>query len=62
MLEQQLEFLRHMLASPAFRGAVDEVLLNPHRRLEDEREERPIGCSFKGERTWRDRLHVREIV
>ena len=37
ILEQQLEFLRHMLESPPFRAAVDEVLRNPHRRLEEER-------------------------
>jgi len=47
MLEQQLEFLRHTLESPTFRGAVDEVLRNPHRHLEDEREERPISRPFK---------------
>jgi predicted component of viral defense system (DUF524 family) len=47
MLEQQLEFLRHTLESPAFRGAVDEVLRNPHRLLEDEREEQSISRPFK---------------
>lgn len=46
-LEQQLEFLRHTLESPRFRGAIDEVLRNPHRRLEDEREERSISRPFK---------------
>ena len=46
-LEQQLEFLRYTLESPLFRGAVDEVLRNPHRRLEDEREDRSIGRPFK---------------
>lgn len=46
-LEQQLEFLRHTLESPRFQGAVDEVLRNPHRRLEDEREERYISRPFK---------------
>ena len=46
-LEQQLEFLRHTLESPNFRGAVDEVLRNPHRRLEDEREVRSISHPFK---------------
>jgi hypothetical protein len=46
-LEQQLEFLRHTLESPRFRGAVDQVLRNPHRRLEDEREERSISRPFK---------------
>ena len=47
ILEQQLEFLRYTLESPAFRAAVDEVLRNPHRRLEDEREERDISRPFK---------------
>jgi predicted component of viral defense system (DUF524 family) len=47
VLEQQLEFLRHALESPTFRGAVDEVLRNPHRHLEDQREERPISRPFK---------------
>lgn len=49
-LEQQLEFLRHTLESPRFRGAVDEVLRNPHRRLEGEREECRIGRPFKAGR------------
>ena len=47
VLEQHLEFLRHTLESPTFRGAVDEVLRNPHRHLEDEHEERPISRPFK---------------
>ena len=47
VLEQQLEFLRHTLESPRFRGAVDEVLRNPHRRLENERKERCISRPFK---------------
>ena len=47
VLEQQLEFLRHMLESASFRGAVDEVLRNPHRRLEDEHSEQPISRPFK---------------
>lgn len=46
-LEQQLEFLRHTLESARFRGAVDEVLRNPHRRLDDEREEHSISRQFK---------------
>lgn len=46
-LEQQLEFLRHTLESLRFRCAVDEVLRNPHRRLEDERDERSISRPFK---------------
>ena len=47
ILEQQLEFLRHTLESSPFRGAVDEILRNPHRRLEDNREERDISRPFK---------------
>lgn len=47
ILEQQLEFLRHTLESEAFRGVVNEVLRNPHRRLEEEREERDISRPFK---------------
>lgn len=46
-LEQQLEFLRHTLESSRFRSAIDEVLRNPHRRLEDEREQRSISRPFK---------------
>ena len=40
VLEQQLEFLRHTLESSAFGGAVDQILRSPHRRLEDELEQR----------------------
>jgi hypothetical protein len=47
ILEQQLEFLRHMLESPPFRAAVDAVLRNPHRRLEEERVDRHISRPFK---------------
>ena len=47
LMEQQLEFLRHTLESAAFRGAVDEVLRNPHRLLEDERREQSISRPFK---------------
>lgn len=49
-LEQQLEFLRHTLEAPGFRGAVDQVLRNPHRQLEDEHGERPISRPFKAGR------------
>ena len=42
-----LNFCGYTLESPAFRAAVDEVLRNPHRRLEDEREERDISRPFK---------------
>ena len=56
ILEQQLEFLRHTLGSTAFRAAVDEVLRNPHRRLEAEREERDISRRFKPGRGFAGRL------
>lgn len=45
--EQQLEFLRFTLESSAFRSAVDQVLHNPHRLLESEREQREITRPFK---------------
>jgi predicted component of viral defense system (DUF524 family) len=47
IVEQQLEFLRYTLQSSPFRAAVDEVLRNPHRRLEDNREGRDISRPFK---------------
>lgn len=47
VLEQQLEFLRHTLESSAFGGAVDQILRSPHRRLEDEVEQREISRAFK---------------
>ncbi len=50
VLEQQLEFLRHTLESSNFRGAVDEVLRNPRRLLEDERQEQSISHPFKAGR------------
>jgi len=50
ILEQQLEFLRHTLESPVFRGALDEILRNPHRHLEDQIEEAPIGRAFRSNR------------
>jgi hypothetical protein len=58
ILEQQLEFLRYTLESPAFRAAVDEVLRNPHRRLEDEREERDISRPFKPGRDFARQIAV----
>jgi predicted component of viral defense system (DUF524 family) len=56
ILEQQLEFLRYTLESPAFRAAVDEVLRNPHRKIEDEREEREISRPFKADKDFARRL------
>lgn len=55
-LEQQLEFLRHTLESPRFRGAVDEVLRNPHRRLETEQEKQSSGRPFKAGRDFARQL------
>ena len=58
ILEQQLEFLRHTLESETLRGVVDEVLRNPHRRLEDEREDRDISRPFKPGRDFARQLAV----
>lgn len=58
ILEQQLEFLRHTLGSTAFRAAVDEVLRNPHLRLEAEREERDISRRFKPGRDFARQIAV----
>lgn len=46
-VEQQLEFLRHLLDTPEFDGALNEVLRHPHRRLEPEREIRDISRPFR---------------
>ncbi len=56
VLEQQLEFLRHTVESVQFGAAVNEILRNPHRRMEDEREDRDISKPFKP-----DKLFVRQI-
>ena len=61
VLEQQLEFLRHTLDDARFRGAVDEVMRNPHRRLEDERREQSISRPFRAAVTWRVRSAARVI-
>ena len=52
ILEQQLEFLRSTVESPLFIAAVNEVLRNPHRRLEEEREQRRISQPFKPDRSF----------
>jgi hypothetical protein len=49
-LEQQLEFLRHILESGEFQCAIDEVLRNPHRLLENEQRVQPVGRPFKAGR------------
>ena len=49
-LEQQLEFLRHVLESGEFRCAIDEVMRNPHRLLENEHRSQPVGRPFKAGR------------
>ncbi len=46
-LEQQLEFLRYTLESTAFRSAIDEVLRNPHQRLEQDLAQRDINQPIK---------------
>ena len=58
ILEQQLEYLRHTLESPAFRGAVDEVLRNPHRRLDEEREQRDLSRPFKADKDFARQIAV----
>jgi hypothetical protein len=49
-LEQQLEFLRQTLESAAFNGAVDAVLRQPHRLLQNESRRQGIAQPFKGGR------------
>lgn len=51
ILEQQLEFLRHILESSVFQGAVNEILRNPHRRLEEEQVERSTTRFFKADKS-----------
>lgn len=46
-IEQQLEFLRHLLDTPEFDGAFNEVMRHPHRRLESVREIRDISSPFR---------------
>ncbi|MDD2883097.1 MAG: DUF2357 domain-containing protein [Rhodoferax sp.] len=58
IIEQQLEFLRYTLESSPFRSAIDEVLRNPHRRLEDNREERDISRPFKPGRDFARQIAV----
>jgi predicted component of viral defense system (DUF524 family) len=50
ILEQQLEFLRSTVESTLFIAALNEVLRNPHRRLEEQREDRHISQPFKPDR------------
>lgn len=52
ILEQQLEFLRYTLESYRFQTALDEVLRNPHRQLENNREERNISRPFKPDKNF----------
>jgi predicted component of viral defense system (DUF524 family) len=58
ILEQQLEFLRQTLQSATFNGAVDEVLRSPHRRLEEDLEERDISRLRKPDRHFAGQLVV----
>lgn len=52
IVEQQLEFLRQTLESSLFRGALDEILRNPHRRLESESKQQPISRPVKPDRAF----------
>ncbi len=51
LLEQQFEFLRNLLKSRRFRGAIEYVLRNPHRQLREENVRQSIR---KPVRTGRD--------
>lgn len=46
-IEQQLEFLRHVLESRGFRSAVDQILRNPHRRIEEKSHSSNVAKPFK---------------
>ena len=46
--EQQLEFLRHTVSSSSFRAAIDQVLHNPHRRIESDVRTRDITRGISG--------------
>jgi len=50
ILEQQIEFLRHILESPSFHAALNEILQNPHVRLENELEKMSIQQHLKRSR------------
>lgn len=52
ILEQQLEFLRYTLASSSFLTAIDEVLRNPHRRLDVELEAQNTSRPFKASKNF----------
>ncbi|MFM8444876.1 MAG: DUF2357 domain-containing protein [Methylococcus sp.] len=58
ILEQQFEFLRYTLESSPFRSAVDEVLRNPHRRLEENWETRDISRPFRPGRDFARQIAV----
>ena len=58
ILEQQLEFLRHTIESASFGAAVDEILRNPHRRLEGERGQRDISRPFKPDKEFTRQVSV----
>lgn len=50
-LQQQVEFLRNTLESPAFGAAVQRVLLAPHQHLTPEHITRPAGFPIKHSRS-----------
>lgn len=50
-LEQQIEFLRHIISGPAFTAAVDAVLKNPHKILRGRVNAVDIGKGIKPSRS-----------
>jgi predicted component of viral defense system (DUF524 family) len=57
LMEQQMEFLRHCLDSPAFSSAIDQILRFPHQRMERKHELRNISRAGK-----LDRAVVRQLT
>lgn len=51
LIEQQLEFLRHCLDSPAFGSSIDQILRFPHQRMERKHELKSISRAGKMDRT-----------
>lgn len=57
LIEQQLEFLRHCLDSPAFSSAIGQILRFPHQRMERKHELRNISRAGK-----MDRMVIRQLT
>jgi predicted component of viral defense system (DUF524 family) len=57
LMEQQLEFLRHCIQSPAFTSAIDQILRFPHQRMERKHELRNISRAGK-----MDRAIIRQLT